>query len=475
MVNRESNVFPGILGRVCDRPCEPACRRGRVEEKPVAICRLKRVAADHRDDVTGRLPKIPRRQERQAHRLHRRRLRLADRGQRPHAARLRGHHLRAVRRARRPDAHQHPLVPPARRRCSNEEIGMIVDMGVDLRLQLAGRAACARCSAQAVRRRVRRLRRAEGQGARSCPGARRLPPTCTSASPGSSRWPSATSTRSASACSSSASATPPWTAAARACGSARKDVKVMARKPRDFFKASAVGARGRRGGERRDRHQPLAEGVRRRERQADRHDVRADGVRHRRARPTSPPSASSARSSSRPTTSSSPSARRTPSPGSSATSASSSTSGTCRWSTRSPSSRRGPGVFFGGDAAFGPKNIIWAVEHGHQAAISIHSHCQGEPVTERLPPGMNLQSRKMGMHEWSYAQRLHAGGAAADAARRRSRSASRSSTSRSSSASPPSRPRRKCSAASTATCRRCSPPSCASSATPASTSARSTA
>ena len=59
MVNRHSNVFPGILGRVCDRPCEPACRRGRVEEKPVAICRLKRVAADHRDDVTAHLPKIP--------------------------------------------------------------------------------------------------------------------------------------------------------------------------------------------------------------------------------------------------------------------------------------------------------------------------------------------------------------------------------------------------------------------------------
>jgi len=57
MVNRHSNVFPGILGRVCDRPCEPACRRGRVEEKPVAICRLKRVAADNKDDITGRLPK----------------------------------------------------------------------------------------------------------------------------------------------------------------------------------------------------------------------------------------------------------------------------------------------------------------------------------------------------------------------------------------------------------------------------------
>lgn len=63
MVNWRSNVFPGILGRTCDRPCEPACRRGRVEEnnagrpEPVAICRLKRVAADHKGDVRGRMPK----------------------------------------------------------------------------------------------------------------------------------------------------------------------------------------------------------------------------------------------------------------------------------------------------------------------------------------------------------------------------------------------------------------------------------
>jgi len=61
-----------------------------------------------------------------------------------------------------------------------------------------------------------------------------------------------------------------------------------------------------------------------------------------------------------------------------------------------------PGVFFGGDAAFGPKNIIWSVEHGHQAAISIHQYCQGKPASERMAPGVNLQSRKMGLHEWSY-------------------------------------------------------------------------
>ena len=59
MVNRESNVFPGILGRTCDRPCEPACRRGRVDGKPVAICRLKRVAADLKGEISHLLPKIP--------------------------------------------------------------------------------------------------------------------------------------------------------------------------------------------------------------------------------------------------------------------------------------------------------------------------------------------------------------------------------------------------------------------------------
>ena len=64
MINWVSNVFPGVLGRTCDRPCEPACRRGRVEEnngdkpEPVAICRLKRVAADNKSDIKNRMPKI---------------------------------------------------------------------------------------------------------------------------------------------------------------------------------------------------------------------------------------------------------------------------------------------------------------------------------------------------------------------------------------------------------------------------------
>jgi ferredoxin len=66
-----------------------------------------------------------------------------------------------------------------------------------------------------------------------------------------------------------------------------------------------------------------------------------------------------------------------------------------------------PGVFFGGDAAFGPKNIIWAVAHGHDAAISIDLHCRGESLAQRPAPHVNLLSQKMGIHEWSYDNGIH--------------------------------------------------------------------
>src|SRR5207237_5228388 len=65
-----------------------------------------------------------------------------------------------------------------------------------------------------------------------------------------------------------------------------------------------------------------------------------------------------------------------------------------------------PNVFFGGDAAFGPKNIIWAVAHGHEAAISIDRYCRGESLAERPPPMVNLVSQKMGIHEWTYDQEI---------------------------------------------------------------------
>ncbi len=134
-----------------------------------------------------------------------------------------------------------------------------------------------------------------------------------------------------------------------------------------------------------------------------------------------------------------------------------------------------PGVFFGGDAAFGPANIIWAVEHGHQAAISIHNYCQGVPVTERPPQGMTLASTKMGLHEWTYSNNYDPVAAPEDEARRSAGALrehdhrGRAGLHRGADARPRS------SAASTATSRRTSPIRCASSATPASTSVRSTA
>jgi ferredoxin len=67
-----------------------------------------------------------------------------------------------------------------------------------------------------------------------------------------------------------------------------------------------------------------------------------------------------------------------------------------------------PGVFFGGDAAFGPANIIWAVEHGHQAAISMHNYCSGLPIEERPRQGMTLTSTKMGLHVWAYSNNYNA-------------------------------------------------------------------
>ena len=142
-----------------------------------------------------------------------------------------------------------------------------------------------------------------------------------------------------------------------------------------------------------------------------------------------------------------------PSRGSSATSASSSTSGTCRSSIATTFQGTRPGVFFGGDAAWGPENIIWAVEHGHQAAISIHNHCQGVPVTDR--PAVRDEPGRA--RSWACTpgvqQRLQPGAAPEDEARRAGEAVLAAHRWRSSWASPPSRRRTRSSAASTATSR----------------------
>src|ERR1700689_4525090 len=133
MVNRESNVFPGILGRVCDRPCEPACRRGRIESKPVAICRLKRVAADLRDDITGLLPRAPDRKNGK---------RVACIGAGPASLTVAndllplGYEVTIFEQFAVPGGLMRTNIPAFRlpAKVLDEEIGYIVQMGADLRL-----------------------------------------------------------------------------------------------------------------------------------------------------------------------------------------------------------------------------------------------------------------------------------------------------------------------------------------------------
>ncbi len=135
----------------------------------------------------------------------------------------------------------------------------------------------------------------------------------------------------------------------------------------------------------------------------DRHDVRQGqgGLR----RPGPPHAGADRRSRTRPSPATkcwSPSDRKTRSPGSSATSASRSTSSGMPVLDPVTLQSTLPKVFFGGDAALGPKNIIWAVAQGHDAAVSIDKFLNGEDVHERPAPGVTLVSQKMGIHEWSY-------------------------------------------------------------------------
>ena len=190
--------FPGILGRTCDRPCEPACRRGRVDGKPVAICRLKRVAADHKDDITDRLPTIPAAKNGK---------KVALIGAGPSSLTVAndlmplGYQCTIFEkgpRPGRPDAHQHPRLPPPRTSARRRD-RLHREHGRHDEVRLAGdepedswstRRSSTPCSSAAARRRAR---------SSICPAVT-TPIRSSSASSGSSRFTSATSSRSASAC-----------------------------------------------------------------------------------------------------------------------------------------------------------------------------------------------------------------------------------------------------------------------------------
>ena len=397
MLNRESNVFPGILGRVCDRPCEPMCRRGRVEDKPVAICRLKRVAADNRGDIRSRLPVAPQQK-------NGKRIALVGAG----CASLAvvndlmplGYECVILEALDKTGGLMRTNIPAFRLPASvmDEEISYIVDMGADLRLNSP----------------VNSMRELLAQGYDAVFVGSGAPKGKNLNIPGRNdserihvgiQWLESVAFGHTESIGRKVLIIGVGNTAMDCCRTSLRlgadDVNVMARKPRGFFKASDW--------ELEDAEEERVEIV---VNHSPREFVLRDGklvgmnfdlmdydiddngritdsrVVGEKFFPCDDVVLAIGQDNAFP------------------------------WIERDlgiefdrwevpvvdPVTFEStlPGVYFGGDAAFGPKNIIWAVEHGHQAAISIDKYCRGELLTERLPRGVNLQSAKMGIHEWSY-------------------------------------------------------------------------
>ena len=396
LLNRESNVFPGILGRTCDRPCEPACRRGRVDGKPVAICRLKRVAADHRDDIRAMLPRAP-------HEKIGKRVALIGAG--PASLTVAndlmplGYEVVILEKLREPGGLMRINIPSFRLPASvlDEEVGYILDMGVDIRYNSPVTSLRALLDEQWDAVYV-------GSGA---PTGKDLDlPGRAEAAANihiGIEWLASAHFGHIDRIGEHVAIIGVGNTAMDCCRTSRRlggtDVKVIARRSRPHFKASPweledaeeegvmivenhapqrfVLENGRLVGLELERLRWFDDKGKQRSEVVDtvvmpcddvilaigqenafpwiERDIGIDFDKH-----------------------GMPVVDRT-----------------TMQSTRA-------GVFFGGDAAWGPENIIWAVEHGHQAAISIHNHCQGIPLTERPAYGMNLVSSKVGMHAWSY-------------------------------------------------------------------------
>ncbi|MBL8997243.1 MAG: FAD-dependent oxidoreductase [Gemmatimonadales bacterium] len=398
MLNRESNVFPGILGRTCDRPCEPACRRVRVEEKPVAICRLKRVAADLRGDITARLPKAPKQKNGK---------RIACVGAGPASLTVAndllplGYDVTIFEQNAKPGGLMRVNIPAFRLPASvlDEECGYIIDMGATMKYGTpidSMKALLAKgYDAVFVGSGAPKGKELDLPGRHDDPGkihigiewlanvhfghVERIEPRVLIIGVGNT--------------------------AMDCCRTAKRvgatDVTVIARRGRKHFKASPW--------ELEDAEEELVEIV---ENHSPKRFVVENGtlvgmefevlewtedasgrqkstVKETRILPCDAVILAIGQDNAFPWIERDVGIEFDP-----------------KWDmpvvdkTTFQSTREG--VFFGGDAAWGPENIIWAVAHGHQAAISIHQHCQGKPVTERPPQGMTLVSAKMGMHSWAY-------------------------------------------------------------------------
>jgi formate dehydrogenase (NADP+) beta subunit len=390
-VNWVSNVFPGVLGRTCDRPCEPACRRGRVEEKqtakpePVAICRLKRVAADNKsDEFRAMIPKPAARKGK----------RVACVGAGPASlavARdlaLEGYAVTVFDGEAKPGGFIRTQIPRFRlpERVIDEECGYILGLGVEWR---AGE-------------RIASMKALLGEGFDAvfvgcgAPRGRDLP------LPGRQEaaeqihigidWLASVSFGHVTAVAPRVIVLGGGNTAMDCCRSARRlgasSVTVTVRSGYAQMKASPWEKEDaeHEGIPILDFHVPLA---------FEHVNGKLTGMRFKKAQtgeeiviPCDEVLIAVGQENSFP------------------------------WIERDSGivfDEHGlpvldaksfqsslPQVFFGGDAAFGPKNIITAVAHGHEAAVSIDRLLHGEPVTQRPPPHVNLVSQKMGIHEWSY-------------------------------------------------------------------------
>jgi formate dehydrogenase beta subunit len=394
ILNRESNVFPGILGRTCDRPCEPACRRGRVDGKPVAICRLKRVAADHKGDVSDRLPTAPAAKNGK---------RVACVGAGPASLTVAndlmplGYEVTIFEKWDRPGGLMRSNIPSFRLPESvlDEEVGAILGMGVDVRYNspVSSLGALLEEGYDAV---------FVGSGA---PRGKDL------RIPGRDEaaanihigidWLESVAFDHVTSIGERVLIIGVGNTAMDCCRTSRrlggKDIKVMARRPRQYFKASPW-----------ELEDAEEEGIEIVINYAPKRFVLEDGrlvgMEFERLEWDA-----EARESTVLDTVVLPCDDVILAIGQETA---------FTWIERDIGLEFGkwdmpvvdektfmstrPGVFFGGDAAWGPKNIIWAVAHGHEAAISIHNFCQEVALDDRPPAGMNLVSQKMGLTEWSY-------------------------------------------------------------------------
>jgi formate dehydrogenase beta subunit len=397
MVNRESNVFPGILGRTCDRPCEPACRRTRVDGKPVAICRLKRVAADLKDaDIRPLLPRIP---------VQKNGKKVALIGAGPASLTVAndllplGYHTTIFEKLPRPGGLMRINIPAFRlpETVLDEEIGYIVDMGVEMRYDAPINSLKELLGANAYDAVFVGSGAPKGKEL-NIPGRYETDQIFIGI-----EWLESIHFGHVDSIGKRVLIIGVGNTAMDCCRSSKRlgatDVKVIARKTRKYFKASPweLEDAEEEGVEILENLQPvrfIIESGKLTGMEFDRFkSTEIDGklqqeVIGRITIPCDSVVLAIGQDNAFPWIERDIGLQFD------------------KWDmpvvdkTTFMSTR--PGVFFGGDAAFGPANIIWAVEHGHQAAISIHNYCHGIPLDERPPHGGMLTSTKMGLHEWAY-------------------------------------------------------------------------